>query len=244
LDDVPGVSAAFDTMTSYLAYRATNPFAPPLLLPTLRNLKDRRVRRFLDQVAAQIVDQRRKSEVPRADLLTTLLSALDPETDQGLTKQALQREVQIMIGVGETTTSEALTFCFAFLGSHPEVLSRVTRQIDQLVGQRRVALADVPKLTILRQVLSEALRLCPPSYVIARAPTQDVHLGGVRLRRGSSVLNSAYALHRDARWWSEPTRFMPDRFDAHGLPLMAPRYAYLPFGAARGAVSASTSRSC
>lgn len=224
LGEAPGVGAAFETMTAYLAYRASNPFAAPLWLPTARNRGMRRAQRFLDEVASQILARRRAAASSRADLLSTLMQV------QGLTDEELQREVQVMIGAGETTTSQALTFCFALLGSHPEELARVSAQIDDTVGPRRVTLADLEHLTRLRQVLSETLRLYPPSYVFARAPVESVQLGGVTLRRGSTLLISPYALHRDRRWWSEPARFQPDRFDARGAPVGVPRYAYLPFG--------------
>jgi len=67
--------------------------------------------------------------------------------------------------------------------------------------------------------------------VLARAPIEDTRLGGVKLRKGTAVLFSAYAVHRDPRYWRSPERFEPERFDLHGVPIDTPRHAYLPFGA-------------
>lgn len=228
LKDVPGVGAAFATMTEYIAYRATNPFAPPFWLPTPRNLRMRRARRFLDEVATRIIKQRRTT--PGVDLLSALLGARD-SNGEALSDEALRREAQIIIGAGETTTSEALTFCFALLGEHPQVRERLIEQLDAVAGTRRVGLADLEHLPLLRQVIAETLRLYPPSYVLARAPIEDAQLGGIKLRKGTVVLFSPYTLHRDPRFWRDPESFRPERFDAHGAPIDVPRHAYLPFGA-------------
>lgn len=231
IGDDPALGAAFATMTAYLAYRATNPFAPPLWVPTPRNLRARRARRYLDEVASALIVARRNNRDARPDVLSTLLAIRDHETGDGLQEEQLRREVQVMIGAGETTTSEALTFFFAVLAHDADLLARVTTEIDAVVGLRRPGVADIERLTLLKQSLGETLRMYPPSYALARAPTEDVNLGGVRVRRSSTLVICTYALHRDARYWADPARFNPDRFDAQGAPIDVPRYAYLPFGA-------------
>jgi cytochrome P450 len=40
---------------------------------------------------------------------------------------------------------------------------------------------------------------------------------------------SQWLLHRDARWFTEPERFHPDRW-ADGLAKRLPKFAYFPFG--------------
>jgi cytochrome P450 len=56
-----------------------------------------------------------------------------------------------------------------------------------------------------------------------------VTIGGYVVPHGSLVSVSTYALHRDARFFSDPEAFDPDRF-APGWEDRIPRYAYLPFG--------------
>jgi cytochrome P450 len=55
------------------------------------------------------------------------------------------------------------------------------------------------------------------------------YLDGLELNRGAQVVFSPYALHRDARFFSEPDRFDPDRF-LNGSSEALPKLAYLPFG--------------
>ena len=51
-------------------------------------------------------------------------------------------------------------------------------------------------------------------------------LGALRIKRGTLVMLSPYAMHRDPRWWTDPDAFRPERFTQDG----AEAYAWLPFG--------------
>jgi len=226
----PALGAAFATLTDYIAYRATTPLAPPLWLPTAQNRGVRAALRSLDQLTDQLLKERRLDDTPRADLLSSLLAAREPGSERGLDDVQLRHETQMLIGAGETTTSEALTFCFSLLGSHPKILAALVRELQGALGARRIALSDLKQLPLLQQVLSETLRLYPPSYALARAPTERATLGGVSLGRGTTVVFSPYALHRDPRFWDSPASFRPERFQPGGEIERVPRYAYLPFG--------------
>jgi cytochrome P450 len=226
----PAVGAAFATLTDYIAYRATAPLAPPLWLPTERNRSVRTALRSLNEITDQLLRERRRDGTARPDLLSSLLAAREPESGHGLDDAQLRHEVQMLIGAGETTTSEALTFCFSLLGGQPEILAALVHELDVAVGARRIALSDLKQLPLLQQVTSETLRLYPPSYALGRAPTERATLGGVSLARGTTVVFSPYTLHRDPRFWDSPASFRPERFRPGGEIERVPRYAYLPFG--------------
>ncbi|MDB4989861.1 MAG: cytochrome [Myxococcaceae bacterium] len=227
----PEIGDAFSVLTRYICYRATTPLAAPLWLPTRRHRGVRRAQRDLDGVADRILAEHRSTAVARPNLLTSLLQADDPETGAKLDDVQLRRELQVLVGAGETTTAEALAFCFSLLGRHPDVLARVLRELDGALGSRRIELSDLPQLPLLRQVLDETLRLYPPSYVLARSATEATTLGDLPIRAGTTVVYSPYTLHREPRFWSAPEEFRPERFAPGGEASAVPRYAYLPFGA-------------
>jgi cytochrome P450 len=79
-------------------------------------------------------------------------------------------------------------------------------------------------------VVSEAMRLYPPVWILTRQAQADDEVGGFHVPAGSDVLISPYTLHRHPAFWNAPERFRPDRFDPGRQP-DRPRYAYLPFGA-------------
>lgn len=231
LQRFPELSGAFSTITRYIQYRSATPLALPRWVPTARHRQLHRALRTLDQITDEILSERRAAPDTRTDLLASLLAARDPETGTRLDDEQLRHELQMLTGAGETTTSEALTFCLSLLGRHPEVLARVVHEVDSTVGRGSVELAHVKQLSLLRQVIDESLRLYPPSYVLARAAIETTTLGDITLKPNAIVLYSPYTLHRDPRFWDSPEDFRPERFASGGEIERVPRYAYLPFGA-------------
>ena len=81
-----------------------------------------------------------------------------------------------------------------------------------------------------RAVVAEALRLYPPTWIIMRAATRPVELGGYRFGAGHQFLISPYVLHRDPRVFPDPEKFRPERWLG---PDRAVPSGYLPFGLGR-----------
>ena len=58
---------------------------------------------------------------------------------------------------------------------------------------------------------------------------EEVEVGGYRIPKGAQILASPWVVQRDARWFPDPERFDPDRWEgARGKEI--PRFAYFPFG--------------
>jgi cytochrome P450 len=92
-----------------------------------------------------------------------------------------------------------------------------------------VTLEAAEGLPYLRGVLEEALRLYPPAWGLGRRALQPRELGGYPVPRGAILSMCQYAMHRDARFWPEATRFEPARW-LDGRPPGLPRGAFFPFG--------------
>jgi cytochrome P450 len=89
----------------------------------------------------------------------------------------------------------------------------------------------VPKLTRTAMILRETLRLYPPAWMIVREATEDDEIRGYAIPRGTSVLVSPFAMHRNPAFWPEPRRFDPERFAADPATTGAGKnWAYMPFG--------------
>jgi len=89
---------------------------------------------------------------------------------------------------------------------------------------------DLKRLAYARQVLSESLRLYPPSWINSRRALEDFELGDTQVRRGDNVVVVIYFVHRDPRHFPDPERFDPERF-APGTDWQRHRCAFVPFGA-------------
>jgi cytochrome P450 len=74
------------------------------------------------------------------------------------------------------------------------------------------------------------MRLFPPTWIFLRVALEDDVLPtGVRVTRGSKLYLSQWVLHRSPRYFPDPGRFDPARFEP-GPTRGRPRHAYFPFG--------------
>jgi cytochrome P450 len=146
----------------------------------------------------------------------------------GLTRGEVHDHVITLLLAGHETTASALTWTLYLLSRHQEAQRQVQAEADTLSG-REASAAILPDLRYTRAVITEAIRLYPPAWMIGRTVTADLRLGGWRLPPGSVAAVSPLLLHRDPRWYPAPDRFDPGRWlGGHAPP---PRNAYLPFGA-------------
>jgi cytochrome P450 len=201
----------------------------PDTVPTPGNLRYQRALHDLHTLVKRITAERRKSGIDGDDLLGMLLSARD-DTGRGMDDRQLRDEVLTLLLAGHDTTALTLTWAFVVLARYPEVEERLHNEIRAAIGDRPPTPGDVSSLTFVEQVVTETLRLYPPAWAMGREALRDTEVGGQRVPRGTTVLISPWALHRDRRFWSEPETFAPDRW-SNGSAQPAPRYAYVPFGA-------------
>jgi cytochrome P450 len=77
-------------------------------------------------------------------------------------------------------------------------------------------------------VLSESMRLYPPVWAIGRKAIAPWSAGGYDFSPGTVVLMSQWVMHRDPRFWPDPLRFDPQRWE-NPASSDRPRLAYFPF---------------
>jgi cytochrome P450 len=91
-------------------------------------------------------------------------------------------------------------------------------------------MADVAELRYTGQVVKESMRLYPPAWGIGRQAQEPFEVGGYRFEKDTYVFICQYITHRDRRYFPDPERFDPNRWNEESARKV-PRFAYLPFGA-------------
>lgn len=187
-----------------------------------------RVDRFVTElVAARLASVPSRGEAP-ANLLDVLLAARDDDGGR-LSPSELRDQVVTFLFAGHETTAQALCWLFVALARHPAAAARLSEELDEVLGGRRVAASDVAALRYTRAVVRETLRLFPPAWFLSREMAADAAFAGCALARGTLLVVSPLVLHRDARHWHSPLLFAPERWlERDDVPA-----AYLPFGVGR-----------
>lgn len=228
-DDAEAVGHALEAVL----HVATDPLA--VFFPVLRRLPTPGTRRFeraiakLDEIVFGLIEQRRRSGAGETDdLLSMLLHARDEDGSRMSDKQ-LRDECMTLFLAGHETTALNLSWTWLLLSQRPEVATKLTREIDDVLGHRPASFADLPKLRYAGHVIAESLRLYPPAWSIGREAREDLELGGYRVPRGGQVWFCPWSIQRDTRWFDDPDAFRPERWEGN-LAKTIHRYAYFPFG--------------
>jgi len=203
----------------------------PPSIPTRRDLGRRRFQRRWMAFVSEIMQARvaaPASDTPR-DLFDLLRAARDPETGQGFSHGQLRDQIATMILAGHETTAVTLFWALVLLSGAPDEQQRLADEARGVEITPDNAMAVMPRLIRTRAVISEAMRLYPPAFAIAREAIGPDRAGGIDIPARSVLLIAPWVLHRHRRLWRDPDAFDPSRFLPGAPPV--PRFAYLPFGA-------------
>ena len=200
-------------------------------LPLPQNKRFKRAKKRLDETIYRIINERRRSGEDHGDLLSMLLFSQDEEGTGSMTDEQVRDEVMTLFLAGHETTANALTWTWYLLSQHEEVEARLHAEIDEVLGERtRPTVDDVQRLRYTEMVLTESMRLYPPAWALGRLAVKETVIDGYSIAPGSLVLMSQYVTHRDARFYTDPLVFDPERWTVEAREAR-PQFAYFPFGA-------------
>jgi cytochrome P450 len=131
----------------------------------------------------------------------------------------LRDELMTLLVAGHETTASELAWAFERLARTPEVLARLTDEIDSGDDDAYVT-ATVYETLRRRPVLPNAA----PRLVM-----EPVEIGGWHYEAGVCLIADSYLLHHDPDVYPDPYAFRPERF-LDGQP---GTYTWIPFGGGR-----------
>lgn len=230
-DRTPAIGGALDTVMEHSAGGQLVDLLPEWV-PTPGRERLREAVVALDRIVDELVDEKRRAlaagEIePEDDVVSALLAAVDEEGEP-MSDEQIRDEVKTLLLAGHETTALALTFTLHLLARNPEAEGKLVAELDEELGDEPAGFGNVRDLDYLDKVVTESMRVLPPVHGILREPTEDVELGGYRVRAGTPISISQWVVHRDPAHYDDPLEFRPERwtdeFEADLHPL-----AYFPF---------------
>jgi cytochrome P450 len=188
-------------------------------------------REVLDTIVyGEITHRRANPDSGKSDILSLLLSVED-EAGEGFSDKEVRDQVMTLMFAGHDTSTSTLTFMMYELARHPDVLGRLQKEQDSVLGNELPTIDQLEReMPYLHMVLDEVLRLYPPAWIGPRRAVRDFEFGGHSVPRGAYVNYSSWASHRIPEVFPEPEAFIPERFTPERKAAL-PRGAYVPFGA-------------
>ncbi|XP_029351980.1 cholesterol 24-hydroxylase [Echeneis naucrates] len=188
--------------------------------------------KFLRKTGAQWINERKTAmqndeDVPK-DILTQIIKAADREETMTAEDEEFMLDNFVTFFIaGQETTANQLAFCIMELQRHPDILEKVKKEVDSVIGMKHdISYENLGELTYLSQVLKETLRLYPTAPGTSREVPEDIVISGFHVPGGISCIFSSYVTGRMERFFKDPLKFDPDRFHPDAAK---PYYCYYPF---------------
>ncbi|EIW78240.1 cytochrome P450 monooxygenase [Coniophora puteana RWD-64-598 SS2] len=203
-------------------YSAAMGVLPPAIRPFMQRFvpwyrKGGKAVRNLAGIAVAAVAKRLNEPSDRVDLLRRLQEAKDDEGNP-MGREELTAEALTQLIAGSDTTSNSSCAITYYLALHPEIQTKLQRELDDALGtdDDPVSTFDaVKRLPYLDSVINEALRLHSTSSIgLPRiAPEGGLALRGLWFPPGAILSVPSYTIHRDAGVWGADTEaFRPERW--------------------------------
>ncbi|XP_044271096.1 cytochrome P450 4c3-like isoform X2 [Tribolium madens] len=148
-----------------------------------------------------------------------------------LTQEEIREEVDTFMFEGHDTTASAISFAFYCLANNADVQANAYEEQIALFGDNKnpsVTYSDLQNMKYLELVIKETLRLYPPVPIFARKTSEPVQYENIFIPEGVTINIFAYGIHRDPKYFKDPEKFDPNRFEIVDGKLP---YAYIPFSA-------------
>ncbi|XP_052207750.1 cytochrome P450 71B10-like isoform X1 [Diospyros lotus] len=170
------------------------------------------------------------------DIIDVMLGlAKDRTTVVHLTKDHM-KAILLDIFLGSIVTSSVtIIWAMAELAKNPRAMKKAQAQIRSCIGRKpKVDEAELDKLTYLKLVVKETLRLHPPaSLLLPHETIRHCQIGGYSINPKTRILVNAWAIGRDPKIWTDPEEFIPERFENSPIDFIGHNFELLPFGSGR-----------
>ena len=206
-------------------------------IPTRQNRRYEQATRALDDIVYTLIRERQANPAAPSphgfdsdseDLLGTLLK-VRYEDGTPMPAQQVRDEVMTLLLAGHETTAVSLSWIWLLLSQHPEAEQKLHAELREVLNGRSPRLNDLASLPYTERVVKEAMRLYPPVWAVVRSAVKPCEIGGYVIPAKSPVIMSQWVMHRDRRFYDQPTQFLPDRWLDERYK-SAPRFSYFPFG--------------
>lgn len=230
-DEADEVGEAMTTMINMFNYLLL-PFSELLeKLPIPQARRFNRAKETIDAIIYKIINERRKSGEDAGDLLSMLLLAQDEDDGGRMTDEQVRDEALTLFLAGHETTANALTWTWYLLSQNPEIEANFHAELDRVLPEKRLpTFEDYANLKFTEAVLAESMRLFPPAWAIGRLAIENHGLNGFEIPKGSLILLSPFVAQRDARFWENADKFIPERWEKISVREASQKFIYFPFG--------------
>ncbi|RLU15176.1 hypothetical protein DMN91_012170 [Ooceraea biroi] len=193
---------------------------------------------FFKRIVDENIKTREAQGIVRPDMIHLLMQARDKGSAHKLTLDDIVSQAFIFFLAGFDTASTLMCFVAHELAVNPDVQTRLRDEVDRHLaeGNGSISYDSMSKMVYMDMVVSEALRKYPPAIFTDRITAKRYELPPAQpgcksliIEPETVIIMSAYGLQNDPKYFPNPEKFDPERFNEENKDKIHP-YTYLPFG--------------
>ncbi|XP_027063013.1 tabersonine 16-hydroxylase 2-like [Coffea arabica] len=199
---------------------------------------------LIDEVVENILNEhrvKRAESTPgygeaKQDLVDVLLNIQQSgEFGVPLTDNNIKAVIFEMYFAGVETSSTTMAWAMAEMIKNPRLLKNPKMKYDKFMVKWAMLMSrDLHELKYLQAVIKEAMRLHPAaSLLLPRECSEQCEIQGYEIPVKTRVFVNAWAIGRDPDYWTEPEKFIPERFLDSEIDFKGTTFNYIAFGAGR-----------
>ncbi|XP_043480617.1 cytochrome P450 9e2-like [Leptopilina heterotoma] len=212
-------------------------FCPSVMFLIGEPFLSRGTNRFFKSLVRDTVETRKAKNIIRPDMIHLLIEASKNENGVEVTIDDMIAQSFIFFLAGFSTSATLMTFVAHELAVNQHIQEKLRKEIDSFTkGDSKISYDSLSKMKYLDMVISEALRKYPPAGVVDRLCVEKYTFSRATpdsedytIQPNSLIWLPIYALQNDPKYFPDPDKFDPERFNDENKDKINP-YAYIPFG--------------
>ncbi|XP_059630225.1 cytochrome P450 71AU50-like [Cornus florida] len=189
---------------------------------------------FLEKVIDDHVQARDKGQTK--DFIDIMLAFMESEeVEFRIDRSHIKANLLDMLAAASDTSSTTIEWVLSELLMHPRVMKKVQKELEEVVGMDRIVEeSDLEGLDYLYMVLKETFRLHPVApLLVPHQAIEDCTVNGFHIPKKSLVTINVWAIGRDPKVWTDPEKFIPERFVGSTIDVRGRDFQLIPFGSGR-----------
>nr|AJD25256.1 cytochrome P450 CYP736A121 [Salvia miltiorrhiza] len=170
------------------------------------------------------------------DIVDTMMSIMQSgECEFQFDRRHVKAIMLDMLAASMDTAAASVDWILSELLRNPAVMEKVKKELEQVVGLKRmVEESDLDRLEYLNMVVKETYRLHPVApLLIPHYAREESTVDGYNIPKESRIIVNTYAIGRDPNAWTDPEKFLPERFVGSDIDVRGQHFQLLPFGSGR-----------
>ncbi|KAK7310203.1 hypothetical protein RJT34_07557 [Clitoria ternatea] len=183
-----------------------------------------------------------EAEEDLVDVLRKFQGDNGDNQDICLTNNNIKAIIENIFAAGGETSATTIDWTMAEMVRNPRVMKKAQAEVREVFKMKgKVDETCMNELRYLKAVVKESMRLHPVvPLLLPRECGHACEINGYHIPFKSKVIVNAWAIGRDPKYWTEPERFYPERFNDSSIDYKGSNFEFIPFGAGRRICPGST----